>query len=165
MSEEAGKHRKRVEIANALARLAIGDFPEKLRALAEAVRAGDWEDIAAAARQHIEPPAFDDEAAMHCIRWIAGNAQAFGIERITKNDVLLLMKEVDPTWKDWQMPNPRRTWKLLGLDHLPQAHGNGIPQAKMMAFHKQWKAEKRAEIAAIRGKSASCQPPPNISAE
>lgn len=156
MNEEAEKQRKRVEIANALAALAIGDFPAKLRALADAVRAGEWEDIAAAARQHIEPPAYDDEAAMHCIRWIAANAHAFGIEQLTKGDVLQLMKEVDPTWKDWQMPNPRKTWKLLGLDHLPQAHGNGIPQAKMMAARERWLAEKRAEIAAIRGKPPRC---------
>jgi hypothetical protein len=156
MNEEAEKNRKRVEIANALAALAIGDFPEKLRALADAVRAGEWEDIAEAARQHIEPPAYDDEAALHCIRWIAANAHAFGIEQLTKGDVLLLMKEVDPTWKDWQMPNPRRTWKLLGLDHLPQAHGDGISQAKMMAARARWEAEKRAEIAAIRGKLPRC---------
>jgi len=155
MNEEAEKYHKRLEIANALATLAIGDFPEKLRALADAVRAGDWEDIASAAFLH-ERFDHEDEAAMHCLRWIAAHPEVFGITRPTKKDLLFLMGKVDPRWLEWQMPNPRRTWKLLGLDHLPQGRGGGeIPTARMMAARAAWLKAKRSEVAAIRGNPAS----------
>lgn len=154
MNEEAEKYWKRVGIANAFARLAIGDFPEKLRELAEAVRAGEWEDIAAAARQHIEPPSFADDFALNRVVWIAQYPEAFGLKSVTKGDILYLMGQLVPGWK---MPNPRKTWKVLGLDHLPQARGDyEIPPAKMMAANERWEAEKRAEIAAIRGKLPRC---------
>lgn len=155
MNEEAEKYHKRLDIANALASLAIGDFPEKLRALAEAVRAGEWEDIAAAARQHIQTPGerFREDAALQRVRWIADWPEVFGLKSISKKDILYIMGQLVPGWK---MANPRKTWKLLGLDHLPQARGDyEIPPAKMMAANERWEAEKRAEIAAIRGKPAS----------
>ena len=151
MNEEAEKQRKRVEIANSLAALAIGDFPEKLRALADAVRAGAWDDIAAAAFFH-ERFDHEDEAGLHCVRWIAANADSFGIKRLTKNDIVFLASKLDPSWT---MKNPKRTWKLLGLEHLPQGRGNEeVPELRMMAARERWLAEKRAEIAAVRGKPA-----------
>jgi hypothetical protein len=152
MNEEAEKNRKRVEIANALAALAIGDFPEKLRALADAVRAGEWEDIAAAAWLH-ERFDHEDEAGLHCVRWIATHPEVFGIKRLTKNDIVFLAGKLIPSWT---MKHPRRTWKRLGLEHLPQGRGNEeVPELRMMAARERWLAEKRAEIAAIRGKPAS----------
>ena len=150
MSDPVNTAATRQAIAKALATLATRDCPPGLEALAEAVRADAWVDIAEAARQHLKSPNQEDLAGLHAVWWIGNNPTAFGLEVISKSQVIELLAVVDPALSSWSLPNPRRMWKDLGLDHLPQGRGRGISQAKLERAKAQWMAERHAKIAEIR---------------
>ena len=153
MSDPVNTAATRQAIANSLATLLFGDRPPGLEALAKAVRAGAWVDIAEAARLHLELPNQEDLAGLHAVWWIGNNPNAFGLEDISKSQVMELLAVFHPALRNWSLPNPRRTWKLLGLDHLPQGRGGGISQAKLKQANAQWMAEAHAKIAAMRSRS------------
>ena len=138
-------------IANALAHLILDlpSLPPELLPLVEAVQSGDWQGIANAALQHANPALLDEHFALFRLRWIAATPEAFGLTESTKADVLFILEEILGEKKP---SNIKETWKRAGLDHLPQAHGNGqVSPSKMRAAYDSWMKRKRAESEAIRG--------------
>lgn len=139
-------------IANALAHLILDlpSLPPELLPLVEAVQSGDWQGIANAALYHSKPAAvlLDDSFALLRLRWIADRPEAFGLTEMTKADALFILQDI---MGEQRPANLKETWKRAGLDHLPQAHGNGqASPTKMRSTFAAWKQEQRRQAEEIR---------------
>jgi hypothetical protein len=143
------------EISNALASLAIGEVPPQLAALAQAVRAGDWQGISNAALYHkLTDPATqaDEHFNLARLQWIANHPEAFGLEEVTKADVETILAEV---MHQPMPPNKTEAWKRAGLDRLPQGRGRALASVEKMrrayqAFRDEAKGSSIASREALR---------------